>query len=84
MKIVLNLRDLQTPEAVHAYLQGALAFPDYYGKNLDALYDLLTAWDRPADFVLRVPENGDMAAYGQRLRRVFEDAARENKRISVR
>lgn len=84
MKIVLDLRGAQTPEAAHDYLRRALAFPDYYGKNLDALYDLLSVWDVPAAFVLRLPGRGDMAAYGQRLRRVFEDAARENKRISVK
>ena len=26
----------------HDYLMKALDFPDYYGKNLDALYDCLT------------------------------------------
>ena len=83
MKIILNLKDKRAPEEVHAYLQRALAFPDYYGKNLDALYDLLSCWDHPAVFVLRLPEGGDMADYGRRLRRVFEDAARENRRLSV-
>lgn len=84
MKIVLDLRGAQTPEAAHDYLRRALAFPDYYGKNLDALYDLLSVWDIPAAFVLRLPGRGDMAAYGKRLRLVFEDAARENGRISVK
>lgn len=26
----------------HDYLKEELSFPDYYGKNLDALYDCLT------------------------------------------
>ena len=29
-------------EEGHDYLMEALGFPDYYGKNLDALYDCLT------------------------------------------
>ncbi|MBQ9196820.1 MAG: barstar family protein [Clostridia bacterium] len=83
MKIILNLKQAQTPMEAQEYLKRALAFPDYYGKNLDALYDMLTAWDQPVSFVLRLPEGGDMGAYAQKLRRVFEDAAAENKRISV-
>ena len=83
MKIVLDLRGAQTPEAAHDYLRRALAFPDYYGKNLDALYDLLSVWDVPAAFVLRLPGRGDMAAYGQRLRRVFRDAAAANPRLTL-
>lgn len=29
----------------HKYLKEALDFPDYYGENLDALYDCLTEFD---------------------------------------
>lgn len=83
MKITLNLRAARTPQEIHDQLQSALAFPDYYGKNLDALHDMLTSWPYPAQFVLRLPESGDMAEYAQRLRRVFRDAARENGRIRV-
>lgn len=83
MKITLNLRSMQSPEAAQDYLAAALALPEYYGKNLDALYDVLTDWDRPAVFRLRLPETGDMAAYGSRLLRVFRDAADANPRISV-
>ena len=83
MKIVLDLRKTKTPEELHARLQQALGFPDYYGRNLDALHDMLTSWDQPAVFALRLPEKGDMAAYGQRLRRVFLDAAEENRRVRM-
>ena len=29
-------------DALHDYLKLRLDLPDYYGKNLDALYDILT------------------------------------------
>ena len=83
MKITLNLKTMQSPEAVHSYPAAALSLPPYYGKNLDALYDVLTDCDRPAVFRLRLPETGDMAAYGRRLLTVFQDAAAVNARISV-
>ena len=84
MKIILNLKQTATPAEAQAYLQRALSFPDYYGNNLDALHDMLTSWDQPMAFVLRLPEKGEMAAYGQKLYRVFADSAAENPRISVR
>lgn len=83
MKITLDLRSIQSPADAQAYLQRALAFPDYYGKNLDALYDMLTSWDTPAAFALRLPKQGPLAEYAQRLRRVFADAAAANPRIQV-
>lgn len=85
MKITLNLNGCENAAQIHAYLQSALAFPDYYGKNLDALYDVLSTWDRSARFVLKLPAApaGDLAAYLPRLVRVFRDAAGENRRISV-
>lgn len=33
----------------HDYLQKIFSFPDYYGKNLDAFYDLITEF--PACFI---------------------------------
>ena len=42
MKLTLDLRTLANPAAIQEYLTEALSFPDYYGKNLDALYDCLT------------------------------------------
>ena len=84
MKIILNLKPAQSPMEAQEYLLHALSFPDYYGKNLDALYDMLTTWSQPASFVLRLPEGGDMGAYGKKLRRVFEDAAAVNGMIHVK
>jgi len=85
MKITLNFAGINTPAAAQEYLARALAFPDYYGKNLDALYDMLTEWDRGGTFALRFPADPapEMAAYLPRLRRVFRDAAAANPRLRV-
>lgn len=42
MKYTLDAEKLNEREAAHAYLKEMLNFPDYYGNNLDALYDCLT------------------------------------------
>lgn len=41
MKII-ELDGILIEEEGHDYLKEVLNFPDYYGKNLDALYDCLT------------------------------------------
>ena len=42
MKYVLDAQQMQTKESTHEYLKDMLGFPEYYGRNLDALYDCLS------------------------------------------
>ncbi len=54
MEIVLDARRFKGRSRAHAYLKEALRLPDYYGKNLDALYDCLG--DIGEETVIVVPE----------------------------
>ena len=38
----INCELIETKLQLHEYIAKELSFPEYYGKNLDALYDLLT------------------------------------------
>ena len=42
MEIEIDLASVKNKEDLHALLKNMLDFPDYYGRNLDALYDVLT------------------------------------------
>ena len=42
MNVILDARKLDEKKAAHEYLKKILSFPDYYGCNLDALYDCLS------------------------------------------
>ena len=53
MEVYLDGRALDSREALHQALSALLAFPAYYGKNLDALHDCLTALSGPADRAAR-------------------------------
>jgi ribonuclease inhibitor len=43
MTIQLLGTEMTTRQALHAHLKERLGFPDYYGENLDALWDCLRA-----------------------------------------
>lgn len=57
----------------HDYLKKALNFPDYYGKNLDALYDCLTDIGVDTEIVLK---NKSYVSYD--IVDTFIDASEEN------
>ena len=65
--------------SLHPYLRQALELPDYYGENLDALFDCLTAMCQPAVFRFeRVGLLSQLGDYGRALVDTFRDAAEEN------
>ena len=84
-KIRLDIRRIHTIEALHIYLQYMLDFPAYYGRNLDALYDLLCQESEPIcmEVLYRLDADCETAAYVPGLLRVMRDAACENDRLSV-
>ena len=45
MKYQLDFKDIKNKKELHQYLKQELSFPDYYGSNLDALYDMLTCFE---------------------------------------
>lgn len=55
----------------HVYLMEALNFPDYYGKNLDALYDCLCEIYGEIELINASEVDKDILD-------TFEDAASEN------
>ena len=60
----IDLAKVDTIEKLHARLKRSLHLPDYYGANLDALYDVLTeggevrtlVFRNAADFWHRFPD----------------------------
>lgn len=52
MKVHLDGRLMTNKSALHDHLQERFCFPGYYGRNLDALYDLLTSLPEPTEVEL--------------------------------
>lgn len=79
MEYCIDVAGIDSVQTFHQVLAQTLSFPDWYGHNLDALYDCLTelegclvleSWDDTADFA-------------QGFREVFADAQEENPDLTV-
>lgn len=79
--IFLDGRRLARREEAHNYLSTILSLPDYYGRNLDALWDLMTEWSRPTRLVVCHLEA--MGVCGEAILGTLEDAAAENPLLQV-
>lgn len=84
-EIRLNGNKMLDKASTHAYLKQKLDFPDYYGENLDALWDLLVTDFCPKKITIYRPgaiiEN--LGAYGEAIINLFQEAAKENKYIQL-
>ena len=83
--IVLDCDQMTGREADHDYLARELSFPEWYGRNLDALYDFLT--ERAAGW--RVVFTGCAGAeerlpsYMRSLQRMCQDAEAETPELYI-
>lgn len=68
-------------EGFHNILAQTLDFPDWYGHNLDALYDCLTELPEP---VLLILKNWDAnTCFSMGFESVFNDAQADNPDFTV-
>ena len=85
MEILLDGRLMTGREAVHDLLAEKLNFPSYYGRNLDALYDLLT--QQCSDLKITVADisviRENLGIYATALFSTMEDAAAYNPFLTV-
>ena len=80
MEIILDGALMTDRTAVHDLLAEKFGFPDYYGRNLDALYDLLSTYSRKVNVTL-IHESQmyeSLGNYGKSLVSTLRDAAAAN------
>ena len=85
MTIELDGRKMTDRMALHDYLREALELPAYYGRNLDALYDLLTEDGHPRKILLRgsAAVEDRLGGYGIAFLETLRQAAEENPVLEV-
>ncbi len=79
--IFIDCCPVSDPASMHDALAHAMDFPEYYGKNLDALYDCLTDAAVPTRLILL--HFDDTAPWAHGFREVFEDAMQENPLLQI-
>ncbi len=86
-EIIIDEANFSSTAEVHSFLAAELAFPDYYGSNLDALNDCLQDIDNPCKISLYMDglsgEDDELAAWFPKLVRSFLRASRENDALEV-
>ena len=65
-------------ESAHAELKRALDLPEYYGANLDALWDCVSAMDAELTLLHPAPMLGALKVYGCKLLETLFEAAESN------
>lgn len=79
-EVTLRGRQMATKEQAHRYLRQMLGLPSWYGGNLDALHDCLTAEGRRVHITAK---RGDTGALGTALIKVLQDAAAQNPNLRL-
>lgn len=85
-RIILNGKRMISKEIAHAYLKRKLNLPPYYGRNLDALYDVLTQISEETLLILihKKVLKEKLGLYGEKLIQVLLDAQEENKTLTFK
>lgn len=81
-KMIDNMNEIvlygeEMEENPHEYIKEKLDFPDYYGENLDALFDCLTEMNRKTIIIK------DSAIVDEDIIAAFVDASEENPDIEL-
>lgn len=85
MRIELDCAQLIDRKQTHDYLKIKFGFPDYYGRNLDALYDLLSSSDAAYEIsvINREVIEANLGGYGSALLAAIEEAAEDNPKVTL-
>lgn len=74
---------MRDAESTHHYIQEQLDLHGYFGQNLDALYDVLSVYDKEICIILTNEPlmHAFLGEYGQQLIQTFQDIDKINENI---
>ena len=85
MKLILDGEKISNKDELHKFMKSALDFPEWYGENLDALYDCLTDLTEEVEIHLENAEafHRNLGNYADKVLWVLKDAEQTNLNIQL-
>lgn len=85
MEVILDGALMTDRAALHDLLAEKFAFPDYYGRNLDALYDMLSANPEQINVTVIHTEQllEHLGRYGNSFLLTLQDASKSNANLKI-
>lgn len=80
---VLDCNEMYERGIAHEYIAKTLGFPEYYGKNLDALFDCLTEMGESSILFINLSSLEELGEYSGALIAVFEEAESVNDDLTL-
>ena len=84
--IILDFNGIKSLWTLHEYFKEVFNLPDYYGYNMDALWDCLDcSFEFPTTIVLKNIENipSEMNEATEIMLELFEYLQRDNEKVTV-
>ena len=80
---ILDCEEMTDRERTHEYIAEVLEFTDYYGGNLDALFDCLTEMGESSILFINLDALEMLGDYSGALLAVFEEAEQVNDDLDL-
>ena len=81
--VTIDCAKMTVPDEVHDLFAQTLDFPDWYGRNLDALYDLLSTCPPLTLTLVNAKAIASMFRYGDNLLLTLQDAEQTNHNLTL-
>lgn len=84
-KYIIDCKEFKDVESFHKAMKRCLKLPEYYGENLDALWDVLTERNElNIKIVNKKYLLSNLGEYGEKIIQLFEDLREESENYTIK